>query len=203
MASKGKSRRHQGPSDKGQLRLIGGDWRRRQLTFPAVDGVRPTPDRVRETLFSWLQAELPGSHSLDLFAGSGVLGLEALSRGAATATFVDQSTRLCRALEDNLKTLGGSDRGRVLRQECLAFLMQPPANPFQLVFMDPPYDQGGIRELCQALDQNQWLASRALACVEQQSTAPPPAVPPHWQLHRHKSAGQVSLHLFRVEAPLK
>ncbi|MDX1590170.1 MAG: 16S rRNA (guanine(966)-N(2))-methyltransferase RsmD [Oleiphilaceae bacterium] len=197
MTAQGRKRRRPQTAERGQLRIIGGDWRRRQLGFPAVDGVRPTPDRVRETLFSWLQGHLPGSHCLDLFAGSGVLGLEALSRGAASATFVDQSPRLCQALKENLATLGGGDRGLVVQQSCLEFLSRHNARPGQLVFMDPPYGQGDITALCQSLEQHQWLSERAFVCVEQSSSAPPPVVPAHWRLHRHKSAGQVSLHLYQ------
>ncbi|TVP54256.1 MAG: 16S rRNA (guanine(966)-N(2))-methyltransferase RsmD [Halomonadaceae bacterium] len=194
----GKSRR-KGPVEQGQLRLIAGEWRRRQLQFPAVDGVRPTPDRVRETLFSWLLPQLPGSRCLDLFAGSGVLGLEALSRGAAFATFVDQSSGLCRALRDNLALLNASHRGEVQQQSCQDFLARGTDSPCQLVFMDPPYGQGLIAPLCQALEHHGWLAPGAMICVEQESTAVAPVVPPRWQLHRHKQAGQVSVFLFQIK----
>lgn len=193
----GKDRRRQSAVEQGQLRLIGGDWRRRQLQFPAVDGVRPTPDRVRETLFSWLLPQLPGSRCLDLFAGSGALGLEALSRGAVHATFVDQSSRLCRALAQNLALLGASGRADIHTQACLDFLALGTAQPYQLIFMDPPYGLGLIQPICQSLVQHGWLAPQAMICVEQESTAPTPAVPAGWHLHRHKQAGQVSVFVYQ------
>jgi len=186
--------------DSGQLRLIGGDWRRRVVRFPAVDGVRPTPDRVRETLFNWLMPELPGSRCLDLFAGSGALGLEALSRGASQTVFVDQSRPLGRALEDNLKLLNAGADNRVVKADCLAFLQQSPEQPFHIAFLDPPYNKGWIEPLCEALETRGWLADNAMVYVEHERDRPQLSLPAGWNLHRQKEAGQVCYSLYRVRA---
>jgi len=113
----------------GRLRIIGGRWRGRRLHFPAVAGLRPTPDRVRETLFNWLAAPLPGARCLDLYAGSGALGLEALSRGAAAVTFVEKTAVAARALVEHLRALGGEEAGRGGRGDGLALPRRPGARP--------------------------------------------------------------------------
>lgn len=195
-----KPRSRQGSKQTGQLRLIGGDWRRRPLSFPAVDDVRPTPDRVRETLFNWLMPVVPGSHCLDLFAGSGALGLEALSRGAASATFVDRSPALVRALTDNLQTLNASDRSTVIQADCQQWLTQPPAQSFDLIFMDPPFRQSLITPLCEQLAQSGWLRDDAWVYMEHEREWQAETVPAHWQVHRQKTAGQVCYRLYRVQA---
>jgi 16S rRNA (guanine966-N2)-methyltransferase len=119
------------------LRIIGGTWRGRKLRFPAAAAIRPTPDRVRETLFNWLQAAIPGAHCLDLFAGSGALGLEALSRGAAQVTFVDQDEAAAAALRARL-TEWQAHGAEVVRGDALRFLGRP-AQACDVVFLDPPF----------------------------------------------------------------
>lgn len=184
-------------ASSGELRIIGGDWRSRKLRFPDAGGVRPTPARTRETLFNWLSFHLAGSRCLDLFAGSGVLGLEALSRGAVEVTFVDHTSALTQALRDNLRLLE-CRRGRVETQSVERFLATPPAQPFDIVFMDPPFRQGWLDSLYPALAGDGWLHTGSWVYVEHESDGVVPAAPTHWQLHRQKSAGQVSYNLFRV-----
>lgn len=195
MASRNQRRGRR--NDQGQVRLIGGDWRRRTLSFPAVDGVRPSPDRVRETLFNWLMPVLPGSHCLDLFAGSGALGLEALSRGADRVTFVEHSTELARALSQNLTTLNANG-GTVIKQDVLNWLKAPePTGPFRIVFMDPPFRAGLVEPVCEALAAYGLLADNARVYVEHESDHEP-SMPPDWTLARRKQAGQVAYSLFEV-----
>jgi len=121
----------------GSVRIIGGLWRRRRLDVPAGVDVRPTPDRVRETLFNWLAPELPGARCLDLFAGSGALGLEALSRGAGAAVLVEQDARAFDAMRRNCATLGA--RAELVHGNAAAYLRQGKTGPFDVVFVDPPY----------------------------------------------------------------
>ncbi|HCR46371.1 MAG TPA: 16S rRNA (guanine(966)-N(2))-methyltransferase RsmD, partial [Marinobacter hydrocarbonoclasticus] len=123
-------------SGTGELRIIGGDWRSRKLRFPDAGGVRPSPARTRETLFNWLNFHLAGSRCLDLFAGSGALGMEALSRGAAQATLVDHTPALAKALRDNLRLLGTS-KGDVACQDVEQFLARRDGPGYDIVFMDP------------------------------------------------------------------
>jgi 16S rRNA (guanine966-N2)-methyltransferase len=188
------------PSTGGELSIIGGDWRSRKLRFPDAGGVRPTPARTRETLFNWLSFHLAGSHCLDLFAGSGALGLEALSRGASTAVFVDHTPALAQALRSNLKLLK-SDHGEVTCQSTDAFLARPPTRPFDIVFMDPPFRQGWLEKLFPLIADNHWVKPGGWIYVEHESGLPMPNTPLGWSLHRQKTAGQVAYCLFRVEGP--
>lgn len=181
----------------GELRIIGGDWRSRKLRFPDSGGVRPTPARTRETLFNWLSFHLAGSDCLDLFAGSGALGLEALSRGAAQATLVDNDAALATALRDNLRLLG-SESGAVACTNVDAYLSQRNRQPFDIVFMDPPFHQGWLTTLLPLLDTQGWVKPGGWVYVEHESDLPSPAAPASWQLHRQKTAGQVTYCLYRV-----
>lgn len=181
----------------GELRIIGGDWRSRKLRFPDAGGVRPTPARTRETLFNWLSFHLAGSDCLDLFAGSGALGLEALSRGAARATLVDHTPALAKALRDNLRLLK-SEGGEVVCADVESYLRQRNRPPFDIVFMDPPFRQGWLEKLFPLLEEQAWIKPGGWVYLEYESELPTPAVPSSWQLHRQKSAGQVTYALFRV-----
>ena len=193
--AKSRSSNNNSPTS-GELRIIGGDWRSRKLRFPATGGVRPSPARTRETLFNWLAMHLPGARCLDLFAGSGALGLEALSRGAAHATLVDHTQPLARALQENLRLLDCTD-GQVLCQDVHRFLASRQMEPFDIIFMDPPFRQGWLETLLPLIEQQQWLKPGGWVYVEHESELVGLAAPPGWQLHRQKSAGQVTYNLFR------
>lgn len=186
------------PTAGGELTIIGGDWRSRKLRFPDAGGVRPTPARTRETLFNWLAHQVPGSHCLDLFSGSGALGLEALSRGAASATLVEHNRALSDALRQNLSLLK-SREGRVVMQSVEQFLAQPASTQFDLVFMDPPFRQGWLERLFPLLVDNGWVAPGGWVYTEYESDRASPAAPAGWQLHRQKSAGQVTYCLFHTD----
>lgn len=181
----------------GELRIIGGDWRSRKLRFPEAGGVRPTPARTRETLFNWLNYHLAGRRCLDLFAGSGALGLEALSRGAGHTVFVDHTPALAQALRSNLRLLK-SESGDVICQSVDAFLVQRPAEPFDILFMDPPFRQGWLETLFPLIADWGWVRPGGWVYVEHESEMPTPQVPDGWSLHRQKSAGQVTYCLFRA-----
>lgn len=185
----------------GELRIIGGDWRSRKLRFPDAGGVRPTPARTRETLFNWLSFHLAGNDCLDLFAGSGALGLEALSRGAGSVSLVDHTPALARALRDNLRLLK-SDRGDVVCADVDSYLAHRTRAPFDIVFMDPPFHQGWLERILPVLDAQGWVKPRGWVYVEHESDMATPAVPSNWHLHRQKTAGQVSYCLFRVQPDL-
>lgn len=177
----------------GRFRIIAGQWRGRRLTFPALDGVRPTADRVRETLFNWLAPVIGGSRCLDLFAGSGALGLEALSRGAAGVTFVDREPRLIRAITAHLDTLQ-CDAGSTLCADATTYLAGKPG-PFDIIFMDPPFGSGPLDPLCQMISDNAVLSPGGRVYLEQSASAPPPALPPTWEMLRSARAGNVGYHL--------
>ncbi|MDX1550554.1 MAG: 16S rRNA (guanine(966)-N(2))-methyltransferase RsmD, partial [Lysobacter spongiicola] len=126
----------------GQVRLIGGRWRGSKLPVADIEGLRPTSDRVRETLFNWLMPVLPGARVLDLFAGSGALGLEALSRGAATATLVERDPLLATALAQVAARLPGGEAATVVQADALAWLPAQPRGSFDIAFLDPPFSAG-------------------------------------------------------------
>jgi 16S rRNA (guanine966-N2)-methyltransferase len=177
------------------LRIIGGEWRGRKIRFPPVQAIRPTPDRVRETVFNWLQGVTPGSRCLDLYAGSGALGLEALSRGAREVVFVDVEPAAVRHLGDILREFG-CDRGRPVRADALAFLAQP-GTPFDVIFLDPPFAEPVLPDLCRRIEAGGWLKSGGLAYLEAPAAAGEPELPPGWTLLKSKRAGEVGYHLAR------
>jgi 16S rRNA (guanine966-N2)-methyltransferase len=173
-----------------RVRIIGGAWRSRVLRFPAVADLRPTPDRVRETLFNWLGQDLTGRRCLDLFAGSGALGFEALSRGAAEVVMVERSRAALAALRENGAQLGVGDRGRFVFGDALHFLDSPGETGFDVVFVDPPYGRGLADAVLARLPG--CLARDALVYVESDSRVVPA---PPWRVRRHGRAGAVHYHL--------
>lgn len=179
------------------MRIIGGTWRSRRLTFPEREGLRPTPDRVRETLFNWLQPWLPGASCLDLFAGSGALGFECLSRGAARAVLVEQDADAVSALRANLALLEARS-AEVVQADARVFL-QGPAHPFDIVFLDPPYGSGLLTECCMRLDAGGWVRQDGLIYLEAAGDQVLP-LPAAWTLLRSKRAGQVGYHLAKNNA---
>jgi 16S rRNA (guanine966-N2)-methyltransferase len=181
---------------RNSVRIIGGIWRGRRVHFPDMPALRPTPDRVRETLFNWLQHSLEGTRCLDLFAGSGALGLEALSRGAAEVVFVEQFPAASRTLQEQLTRLGGEGKGRVMEMGAARFLRSTP-KPFDIVFLDPPFGTDALAEYIPMLDGGDWLKVGGLVYLENERTAGAPALPDHWELLKSKSAGEVGYHLAR------
>ena len=185
---------------RNSVRIIGGGWRGRRVTFPDLPGLRPTPDRVRETLFNWLQHSIVGTRCLDLFAGSGALGLEALSRGAGSVVFVEQAQAAARGLAAELQRLGGAARARVIEMGATRFLRSRPADTesFDVVFLDPPFGRDALAEFVPLLDAAAWVKVGGVVYLENEKAAGAPTLPPHWELLKSKSAGEVGYHLARV-----
>jgi len=177
-------------SGQGQLRIIGGQWRSRQFDFPMAHGLRPTPNRVRETLFNWLAPYVEGAKVLDVFAGSGALFLEALSRGAGSALALDLNSAAINSLRGHLLTLR-CDNGHLLQTDALRHLEQQPATPFDLVFLDPPFSQGLLLPACTLLEEKGWLAADAWVYTESENPPSSLGLPGNWRLHREQKAGQV------------
>jgi 16S rRNA (guanine966-N2)-methyltransferase len=176
------------------IRIIGGTWRGRRFRFADVPDIRPTPDRVRETLFNWLGSRVAGARCLDLFAGSGALGLEALSRGAESAVLVEQNAVVTRSLNELITTLAAKG-ARVERDDALRFLGRAPT-PFDIVFLDPPFATGLLGKAAELLERHGWLAPDALIYVEASAREPLPPLPASWQPLKAKQAGEVGYHLF-------
>jgi 16S rRNA (guanine966-N2)-methyltransferase len=186
----------------GEVRIIGGRWKRSKLPVPPVPGLRPTPDRVRETLFNWLGQDLTGLRCLDLFAGSGALGLEAASRGAHEVVLVEHHPQLAQALEGHVARLGAQQQVQVRRGDALQWLQRLGAG-WDVVFMDPPFgdaSNGWNEALFKATMSRVQPLLRDGAMVYLEAARPwaeadlPPALP--WRLHRHGQAGMVHHRLF-------
>ena len=178
---------------QGRVRIIGGVWRGRLLKVPDILNLRPTPDRVRETVFNWLAPVIAGAHCLDAFAGSGVLGFEALSRGAATVVMVEQEKSVVTLLQEELLMLKAKNAeiycGRVPQQ------LKKPQILFDIVFLDPPYQENLLLPTCFYLEEQGFLAKEAYIYLETQSLLQPADLPPEWHLLKSKKAGQVAYHL--------
>ncbi len=205
------------PAALNSVRIIGGTWRGRRVHFPDSPGLRPTPDRVRETLFNWLQHSIAGTRCLDLFAGSGALGLEALSRGAREVVFVEPAFAPAQMLAAELKRLhggapGGSG-GSILQTSAERFLAMPGApsvdsrggtsggasgRPFDVIVLDPPFGFDALPEYVRLIDAGGWAASGGWIYLESARSAGPPKIPAHWELVKSKSAGEVGYHLARA-----
>jgi 16S rRNA (guanine966-N2)-methyltransferase len=148
-----------------------------------------------------LQHSIAGSRCLDLFAGSGALGLEALSRGASQAVFVEQFPAAARALQEQLVRFGGADKGRILEMGAARFLRtpgEPFGKPFDIAFLDPPFGKDALAEYIPLLDAGNWLSAGGLVYLENERAAGVPALPARWELLKSKSAGEVGYHLARV-----
>ncbi len=180
----------------GKVRIIGGRWRGRRLDVPRLPGLRPSPDRVRETLFNWLSPVVKGARCVDLFAGTGALGLEAASRGASSVVLVEQAPRACAALREHVSLLDAGNV-RVVQADALDWLERTP-EATDIVFLDPPFGQGLLGSACQMLAERKWLAPGAFVYMETELDEPP--IPAGWQLHRTRKAGNVRYYLVVVKS---
>ncbi|MCB1689909.1 MAG: 16S rRNA (guanine(966)-N(2))-methyltransferase RsmD [Halioglobus sp.] len=183
-----------------QVRIIGGRWRGRKLAFSPAEGLRPTGDRIRETLFNWLAPHIQGARCADLFAGSGALGLEALSRGASHCDFIDSAGDALSQIKQHLATLRAQDQGSCHATTAQQFLRQA-GKPYDIVFIDPPFNRQLVEPVCAALALGDLLTSAALIYVETAATEPSPLVLAHWLLHREKVSGGVAYRLFQNASP--
>lgn len=184
-----------------QVRIIGGRHRGRRLHFSPGRGLRPTPDRVRETLFNWLQGEIRGARCLDLFAGSGALGLEALSRGAAFLIAVEHNRTAAQRLRENIALLHEQSVTEVVQNDALRLLRTAPDTPFDIVFLDPPFADGLLPAVCGLLEEKGWLSANAMVYLEQDAEHSWPVMPANWQVHREGAAGQSAHRLLRRSNP--
>lgn len=180
----------------GEVRIIAGKWKGRKLPVLSAQGLRPTTDRVRETLFNWLQFDIRGLRCLDPFAGSGALSLEALSRGASRSRMIELNPQAAELLKKNLAVLGCAD-AEVVLGDALAYLSQPNReNPYGLVFLDPPFGKDFLEKTCRLLETGGYLCDGCFVYLERRADETAD-VPGNWELLRDKTAGQVRYCLFR------
>jgi 16S rRNA (guanine966-N2)-methyltransferase len=190
-------RKQNAKSQAGRLRIVAGNWRSRLLEIAHVEGLRPTSERIRETLFNWLAPQIHGARCLDLYAGTGALGLEALSRGAASAVFVEVSRVAAQQLKTNIDLLK-AEKATVLQQDALEYLHSKPEEKFDIVFLDPPFAADLLDETCRLLVQKQLLEEGALVYLEQDRSKAEPELPEGCQVLKNKTAGNVRYMLAQV-----
>ena len=183
---------------QSELRIVGGKWRSRRLGFTPAQGLRPTADRIRETLFNWLAPTIIGARCADLFAGSGALGLEALSRGALHCDFVDTSKSVQQQILQHLETLGAMSHGHCFVGSAQNYL-NSEKTPVDIAFIDPPFALGMAGSVCRSLSSSGLLAPEAWVYVETPKAEELAELPPTWSLYRDKVAGDVAYRLYRVE----
>ena len=186
---------------KAQLRIIGGKWRGRKLAIADVEGLRPTGDRIRETLFNWLQADISNARCLDLFAGAGALGLEALSRGAQSVTMIEYDATAAANLTAHCQLLEiDSNACKLIKADAIRYLSNENISPgsIDIVFIDPPFAANLWQSVIDLLEQQSILADDALIYIESPKNRP--ITPPtHWHSHREKTAGDVRYQLFKPQ----
>lgn len=180
----------------GQVRVIAGKHRGRKLPVLLADGLRPTTDRVKETVFNWLMPYLVDAHCLDCFAGSGSLGFEAISRGAASVDFFELNKKASLQLKANVALLK-EPNARVYQGNCLS-LIKENKKTFDIVFIDPPFRQNLVKQVIEKLTVEQSLAAQATVYVETESELTELGIPTHWELLKEKVAGQVAYRLYQV-----
>ncbi len=188
-----------------RLRIVGGKWRSRMLHFPSVNALRPTPDAVRETLFNWLARDVVGRDCLDLYAGSGALGFEAVSRGARSAVLVEKHPRVVKALRENKKLIDQDDQISVI--QCAALQYLPTCQQqFDLIFLDPPYASDELAKACWHLEKHQLLKPETLIYLESPAELKKLPIPDYWQVLKEAVKGAVRYTLLinvpAVKAPL-
>lgn len=179
---------------EGSIRIIAGLWRGRKLPVFNAEGLRPTTDRVKETLFNWIAQDVPHAKCLDLFAGSGGLGFEAASRQAKQVVMLELNAQAHKQLSQNITTLK-ADSVEAINTDSLSYL-EKQGTPFDIVFIDPPFRKGLLEKSLKLLEENNWLAENAMIYIETEKELTLTGLPDNWSLYREKNAGQVSYRLF-------
>ena len=175
--------------NSNSVRIIGGEWRGRKLAFPNIKGLRPTGDRMRETLFNWIAPDIHGANVIDLFAGSGALGLESLSRGASQVTFIELNSQAAQSICDNLELLS-ANHALVKKTSALDYLQMVPENSYDLLFLDPPFAEELHNDVLALIDKRNIMKQDAWVYIEAPATTKL-AIPSNWTIHREKTSGQV------------
>jgi len=183
------------PSKDGFIRLISGKWRGKKLPVQDKEGLRPTTDRTKETLFNWLMHDIRDANCLDCFSGSGSLAFEALSRYADHVTLLEKDAQVASQLRENIQTLK-VDNATLIETDSIHYLQQPARQVFDIIFIDPPFNKGLVQPCCDALEMNGYLSENALIYIEKESQLNDFKQPENWQLIKEKHTTQVSYQLY-------
>ncbi|MCE0559359.1 16S rRNA (guanine(966)-N(2))-methyltransferase RsmD [Motilimonas sp. E26] len=187
------------PTKDGQIRIIAGQWRGRKFPVKDLEGLRPTTDRVKETVFNWLAMDVRDANCLDCFSGSGSLAFEALSRYASAAILIEKDKLAAKQLANNLAAVKASN-GKVVCTDSITHLSKPASQQFDIVFVDPPFRKGLLEPCCEQLESNNWLSTNALIYIEREKELTNPRLPTNWQLIKDKVAGQVIYQVYQRQA---
>lgn len=179
----------------GFIRLISGKWRGKKLPVKNKEGLRPTTDRTKETLFNWLMHDVRDANCLDCFSGSGSLAFEALSRFAKSALLLERDKQVAQQLKENLKALK-VDNASVIETDAINYLQQTATQQFDIVFIDPPFHKGLVSPCCSALEKNGYLSAQALIYIEMEGRSADFELPINWQLLKEKNTDQVTYQLY-------
>jgi len=183
------------PNKGGFIRLISGKWRGKKLPVKDKEGLRPTTDRTKETLFNWLMHDIRDANCLDCFSGSGSLAFEALSRAAKSATLLERDKQVAQQLRENLKSLK-IDNANVIETDSINYLQQTAAQQFDIIFVDPPFNKDLVEPCCLSLEANHYLTEKALIYIEMEVQLTALNLPENWQLLKEKTTGQVAYRLY-------
>ena len=184
------------PIKGGFIRLISGKWRGKKLPVKDIEGLRPTTDRTKETLFNWLMHDINDSNCLDCFSGSGSLAFEALSRFANKVTLLEKDKSVVKQLQENLVALEVTN-AEVIATDSIQYLSQIATEQYNIVFIDPPFNKNLVQSCCDTLQQNNYLAEDALIYIEREVELNNLSLPASWTLLKEKSTGQVTYQLYR------
>ena len=182
--------------NRGSVRIVAGLWRGRQVSFPGNDSIRPTPDRVRETLFNWLREDIAGAMVLDLYSGTGILGIEAISRGASHVKFVDNNKNSIINIEAHLQKFGAAEQASFLCQSALGVTPFLSEDKFDLIFLDPPYGSGLLQQTLDMLLQSNCLKPETIFYCEK-GRRDEFVLDDHWDVLKHKKYGAVEVMLLQ------
>ena len=199
MRNKSPQKQMSNKANDGVIRIISGQFRGRKLPVKDVQGLRPTTDRIKETVFNWLMQDTRDAKVLDCFAGSGGLGFEALSRFALSARFLEMDKLAANQLQTNIDTLKLTNAEVICTDSLLYLSNNTQQQQFNLVFIDPPFRQGLAQKCCDLLTENDWLSKNALIYVEVESEMPALQTPSNWLLIKEKAAGQVLSRLYELQ----
>ena len=184
-------------SKENSVRIISGKYKSRKITFPSQSEVRPTGNRIRESLFNWIQLEITNSRCLDLFAGSGALGIEALSRGAAIATFIESNREAAFYIKKNLKNLGAINSDLIIAEATSWLKCSKDIEPFDIDFLDPPSKANLMFDCFQLLESNNMIADNGSIYIETETEFKEEILPESWRLSHKNQAGKVFYYLYK------
>lgn len=191
--------KQKGQQSSGSVRIISGLWKGRKLKVTEAQGLRPTTDRVKETLFNWLMFEVANARVLDCFAGSGSLSFEAASRGASKVEMLELNPAACASLRNNIQQLNAIEQISVQQTDAMSYTQNPCQQPFDIIFIDPPFRKNMLPSICNNLTKQGFIQSGTLIYIEHETELPQLELPEHWRMLKSAKAGQSQYNLYQAD----